>query len=346
MTHFQPTIGQIQLVDEHAMWMITSGSGHFEVDFQEYQFAAPMTIFLSPGMYFQLKAGSLQITEVVFSRRMIARLADSRLLFQHVLSLAHLDVGPVSDTAGLQQPDQTLLNHSVQSWRNKNPFRAAAEEISLIFDVKHLVDSTFIERCPIGKLLETSGFSQENTDSILRKRVGLSTNKMLQRKLALEAQKMVVFTDKSVKEIAYDLGFSSSHYFNRFFRQKTTRTPLEFRKAFDFHPRDTFLEDLLFLIDKHYRTRRSTQFYADQLNMSIKTLCKKVRERSNLTTGEIIRRRLIEEARQLLLGSDTIKDVAFELGFEEPNHFSTFFKGLTGQTPGEYQKAHQKVHCL
>ena len=67
--------------------------------------------------------------------------------------------------------------------------------------------------------------------------------------------------------------------------------------------------------------------------MSEKTLSKKVKQRLNISLGQLIRYELIKTAKQYLNQGLKIKEVAFALGFEEANHFSTFFKHYTNQTP-------------
>ena len=45
------------------------------------------------------------------------------------------------------------------------------------------------------------------------------------------AREMLVSTDRTIKEIAYDLGFQSIHYFSRIFKKKTGMAPSEIRKT-------------------------------------------------------------------------------------------------------------------
>jgi AraC-like DNA-binding protein len=42
---------------------------------------------------------------------------------------------------------------------------------------------------------------------------------------------MLVATDLSIKEIAYELDFNSIHYFSRIFKKKTGVPPSEIRKS-------------------------------------------------------------------------------------------------------------------
>ncbi len=46
----------------------------------------------------------------------------------------------------------------------------------------------------------------------------------------MRAKELIVSTDKSVKEMAYELGFDSVHYFSRLFKKKTGFSPREFRR--------------------------------------------------------------------------------------------------------------------
>ncbi|WP_313000559.1 helix-turn-helix domain-containing protein [Chryseobacterium gleum] len=43
---------------------------------------------------------------------------------------------------------------------------------------------------------------------------------------------MLFYTDKPVKEIAYDLGYEDPAYFNRLFTNKTGNTPANFKKNY------------------------------------------------------------------------------------------------------------------
>lgn len=58
------------------------------------------------------------------------------------------------------------------------------------------------------------------------KRVG----ELLQDRLALEAQRMLIYSSASITLIAYDLGFADPAYFSRFFKRRTGCTPSQFRE--------------------------------------------------------------------------------------------------------------------
>lgn len=80
--------------------------------------------------------------------------------------------------------------------------------------------------------------------------------------------------------------------------------------------------------------------FAKQLNVHVNHLNKALKQTSGRTTSQWINDRLVEEARILLKSADwTINDIAWSLGFQEPNHFSTWFKTRTGINPKKFREA-------
>lgn len=93
-----------------------------------------------------------------------------------------------------------------------------------------------------------------------------------------------------------------------------------------------------FLVDMHFRTKRQVSDYADMLNKSPKTLANIFLIYNQKTPHQIIHERIVLEAKRLLQFSDKqTKEIAYELGFEEPANFTNFFKKLVGQSPSEYR---------
>jgi AraC-like DNA-binding protein len=53
---------------------------------------------------------------------------------------------------------------------------------------------------------------------------------VIQDRLILEAKRLLIYTDKSSKEIAYELGFEDAAYFSSFFKKNTAVNPSDFRR--------------------------------------------------------------------------------------------------------------------
>ncbi len=162
----------------------------------------------------------------------------------------------------------------------------------------------------------------------------------------MEAQRKVVFSPATTKEISYELGFSEPAYFNRFFKLHTNKTPYQFRDDYPEVNRDSFMSDLLALIDQHVSVYRPAQFYADHFRITTGTLTRKIQQQANTTLLQLIQAKRIGQAQAWLKAGWSITDVAVELGFSEPNHFSAFFKNVTGQTPSGFRSSLPKVQCF
>ncbi|WP_394750196.1 AraC family transcriptional regulator [Spongiimicrobium salis] len=91
------------------------------------------------------------------------------------------------------------------------------------------------------------------------------------------------------------------------------------------------------LLDREYERQHNVQFYADELNISPKGLNKAVKKELGRTVSELIKEKLIVEAKRELYTKElSIKEIGFKLGFEDPAYFSRFFRKETSHSPKEY----------
>lgn len=336
---FKPEINKTTSFSHHALIWIKSGHGWIEVDFETFSDLEDRVIFLSPDQPIKFLFGEFEVAVLEFPAEMISASQDYRVLFKHLISLGYIEF-----TEGIQPIFQNLLKEnaakvldiSTNQWFCQNPFKAKKEEYTVIFDLKDVIDSHFNENWKVDQFVSQIHREYHFIHKLVKNRLGLTVKNLAQRKLIIESQKDIAYTDKSIQEVAYNMGFNDPAYFNRFFKGQTQLTPKEFRLRFGDDASDSFIEDLLFLIRENHSTHRSTSFYADKMYMSIKTLSRKVKDKLNMTVGELVRMEVIHTAKQLL-NDLTVRETAYELSFEEANHFSTFFKKYEGQTPSEYQ---------
>ncbi len=96
------------------------------------------------------------------------------------------------------------------------------------------------------------------------------------------------------------------------------------------------------LVDTHYKTKRKVTDYADLLFKSPKTLSNLFSKYNQKSPQQIILERIALEAKRLMQFTDKQnQEIAFELGFNDAAHFSSFFKKMTKQSPTEFRKASQ-----
>ncbi|WP_456312333.1 helix-turn-helix domain-containing protein [Pseudomonas shirazensis] len=101
-------------------------------------------------------------------------------------------------------------------------------------------------------------------------------------------------------------------------------------------------EDLLnsyFSSDKpHTLGLPSVAYYAGELNLSPNYFGDLIKKETGKSAQEYIQNKIIDTAKNKIFDSaKTINEVAYELGFKYPQHFTRFFKQHVGSTPNEYR---------
>ena len=93
------------------------------------------------------------------------------------------------------------------------------------------------------------------------------------------------------------------------------------------------------LIEHHFSEHHDVHYYADALHTHPNNLNHIVKKATGLTAKQTIIKRLIFEARYLLVSTAlSVKEVAFKLGFGDPNYFISFFKKNESTTPADFRK--------
>ncbi|MDR2918543.1 MAG: helix-turn-helix domain-containing protein [Tannerella sp.] len=106
-----------------------------------------------------------------------------------------------------------------------------SEKISdrTIVEVFRLADSYFLTERDTKFYATKLGLSNKRVNEIFTKGTGKTIKQYLQERLVLEMKKEIRLDTRSLKEIAFDLGFSEPAYFTRFFKLHTGMTPSEFK---------------------------------------------------------------------------------------------------------------------
>jgi len=91
-------------------------------------------------------------------------------------------------------------------------------------------------------------------------------------------------------------------------------------------------------IEENFRSKHSPIDYAEMLNLTTAALSRITKNHFNKTLSELITERIIIEAkRELYLTDKTVKEIAYELGYDDEFYFSRFFKSKTDISPQFYR---------
>jgi len=99
------------------------------------------------------------------------------------------------------------------------------------------------------------------------------------------------------------------------------------------------------LLDDYFQTGKaqtsglpSVGYCAGQLNLSANYFGHLVKKETGVSAQEYLQINLLEIAKERIFDmSKSVSEIAYELGFKYPQHFTRFFKQKVGYTPNEYR---------
>jgi AraC family transcriptional regulator, transcriptional activator of pobA len=113
----------------------------------------------------------------------------------------------------------------------------------------------------------------------------------------------------------------------------------------DLHTDRALLKKYLEKIESAYVNQHEVAAYAAMLNISAGHLSDVVKEQSGKPAIVHIHERIILEAKRLLFHTDdAIKEIAFNLGFDDASYFNRFFKRIVQSTPAAYRTNIRKMY--
>jgi AraC family transcriptional activator of pobA len=97
-----------------------------------------------------------------------------------------------------------------------------------------------------------------------------------------------------------------------------------------------------FLVETHFKSIHSVTQYAELLHRSPKTISNLFRKFNSKSPLQFIQeRKMLEAKRHLTYSTKQIKEIAYDLGFEDIQTFSRFFKRNEGISPSKYKETSQ-----
>jgi AraC-like DNA-binding protein len=99
------------------------------------------------------------------------------------------------------------------------------------------------------------------------------------------------------------------------------------------------------LVEWHYTKHHTVADYADLLNISPKALNKRITRYSNTSPNDIIKNRIIMEAKRLLVHTNlSVKEIGYKLGYDDPSYFIRLFTKQAETSPQHFRQQYTPAH--
>ncbi|MBU2940858.1 helix-turn-helix domain-containing protein [Lacinutrix sp. C3R15] len=244
-------------VSAYNIYWINKGKGTYNIDFESYDFQDNVLFFLSPGQVFSVDSEQIQEAyKISFVRDFYCiqthdkEVACNGILFNNVYQTPF--VKPCErDTQKLQfilesliqefKTDQAAQYDMLQTYLKQFIIHAVRvrkiqhtikedQETKLFKDFSVLVEQNYKKLHTVTAYANRLGLSPKSLTKHFNKIGNQTPSDFIKNRIILEAKRQLIYSNHSVKEIAYDLGFNDAAYFTRFFKKGTLKSPLQFKK--------------------------------------------------------------------------------------------------------------------
>lgn len=232
--------------------LIDSGTITYNLDLQEITltdggllFAMPNQVFTPPG-----KAGNLKYFKVLFDENTLALLPQQfpflvnplntqtiildgvakervRKVFEILNQLLHIDKQQADTEIVLAYLNALLVELNIAYFKNNEPVNIVNANLSKFIEFKLVVETHLTEQPSINTIAEKLSLTTNSLYRIVKEYSGVSPKDFLTNRLIIEAQRKLHYSNLSVKELAYELGFNDPDYFSRLFKKCTGKSVSE-----------------------------------------------------------------------------------------------------------------------
>ena len=237
--------------DFHSLLLMTHGVMTHTVDFNEHHLGPGGVLWVRPGQVQQFSddrpAGDLVLFEADFllPDTQAAAIADDRFgfisaispgatrdsvdRFRRVLRREYTNIARGQPpTAAQIETLRHLLSALILNLQTPERTREDCVDLDLRF--RDLLEHDFATAHSVNHYAQRLGYSQRTLNRATQAAAGESPKQTINRRIALEARRLLAHTDRPVTTIARELGFDDPSNFAAFFAQQTDETPTRFRR--------------------------------------------------------------------------------------------------------------------
>lgn len=243
----------------YAVFLFIRGTGTHEIDFKRYEVKPGAVFFLTPGQTHCWDLSSDIEGYLFFHSREFYETYHAKTLLKDFVffesfqtekcfylrdneqqKVTPLFIEILSEYQSNRWKKNQLINSYLTQlfiWLN----RYVSTKSSLNFDelkryqtiytgFENLLESNFLTIRSASQYADLLNITQKHLNRVVKSITAKTTTSVIAERIVLEAKRKLIFSQKSVGEIAIDLNFSDVSYFIKFFKKYTQETPAEFAK--------------------------------------------------------------------------------------------------------------------
>ena len=245
--------------DENSIILVLKGAFTQEIDFETYDLSTNQMVFVPRGVIQRedprqlADAYVIRFQDTFFSEPMLKMIAGfmSHMIFRKrlVLTLSETQTSEFLKLAAVIEQEKQqkfhqnqvfILQNLLLVWLNKMESIAQnftennwhIEKGGIFQQFTSLLAHHYREHKEVSYYCDVLQCTAAKLSQIVKTITGKTTNELIIDTILLEAKRDLSYTNKSIKEIAFALGYANQFYFSRLFKSKTSLSPDEFRKRY------------------------------------------------------------------------------------------------------------------
>lgn len=234
----------------------------------------------------------------------------------------------------------------------KDKYRGNSNQIDL--DPEKLINSIYqyiyyhvSESITLKRLSEIFMLSESSISKYISSTINMSYADFLKIIRVSKAENLLIYSSRSINEIADEVGFADSSHFIKVFTEKNGLSPSKYRELYkkaNIHSRNINTEKgfkMIAYVRDHYTEELKSVTIAEMFDVSVLELNQTFMFLTEKNFEDYLRNLRINKACELLLSSDDdIISVSLAVGYNNTKSFTRNFEKVKGITPGNFRKKH------
>jgi AraC family transcriptional activator of pobA len=249
----------LQRLNYYSAILITGGAGRLTADFSEFSFTAGSLIFFAPYQPFMLQTpDTIEGVALHFHPDFFCIHAHQKevachgVLFNNIYQSPILTLSPEETAAflstidamrtellapGLAQREllvaylKVFLIKATRLRTDQPTATTDNRKTHILRDLKDAIENHYRTKHSAGDYSELLHIAPKALARIARTHFNKTLTSLISERIVIEAKRELYLTSKTVKEIAWLLGFEDEYYFSRFFKNNADVSPQLFRET-------------------------------------------------------------------------------------------------------------------